>query len=57
MSDEGSEARLMALGPGLFKALKDLLERVDINGGIGEYNGGPVFAVSRARALIKRAEG
>ncbi len=33
-------------------ALRDLLDRVDRNGGIGPYNGGVPFAVKTARALL-----
>lgn len=34
-------------------ALRDLLQRVDINGGLGEYKGGPAFAVKNAREYFK----
>ncbi len=33
-------------------AIKDLLDRIDRNGGIGEYKGGPAFAVKRAREAL-----
>lgn len=36
----------------LFEALKKLVERVDMNGGIGEYKGGPPFVMKSAREAI-----
>jgi hypothetical protein len=33
-------------------ALTKLLDRVDRNGGLGEYKGGPPFVVSEARAAL-----
>jgi acetyl esterase/lipase len=40
----------------LVEALRDLLERVDRNGGIGEYKGGPAFVTGKARALLARVK-
>jgi len=37
----------------LIKASKRLLERIDYNGGIGEYKGGPVFVVKEIREAIQ----
>ena len=42
------------------EALELLLERIDFNGGLGEYKGGPAFCVGRARealALISATKG
>ena len=39
------------------KRLKQLLERVDINGGLGLYKGGPIFIMQNAREAIAKAEG
>lgn len=36
----------------LREALGKLIERIDINGGLGEYKGGPVFVMEEARKLI-----
>ncbi len=33
-------------------ALRNLIIRVDMNGGIGEYKGGPAFVMKRARELL-----
>lgn len=38
----------------LFRALERLLERVDKNGGLGEYKGGPAFAMKDARDLLNK---
>jgi hypothetical protein len=35
-------------------ALKRLVERIDANGGLGEYQGGPVFVMIEARALLTK---
>lgn len=35
-------------------ALKDLVERIDRNGGLGDYKGGPPFALARAREALMR---
>ncbi len=35
---------------------KRLLERIDLNGGLGEYNGGPAFAVKDFREAIESLE-
>jgi hypothetical protein len=40
----------------LVKAFKRLVERIDHNGGIGEYNGGPAFVMKEAREAIQSAE-
>lgn len=34
-------------------ALKDLVERIDRNGGLGDYKGGPPFALARAREALR----
>lgn len=39
----------------LVTALRDLLARVERNGGLGEYHGGPVFVVQRARDALAAA--
>lgn len=36
------------------RALADLLERVEINGGLGEYNGGVPFAIYNAGKVLGR---
>jgi hypothetical protein len=36
----------------LAAALADLLERVRLNGGLGEYKGGPAFAVKNAEDAL-----
>lgn len=41
----------------LLVALSNLVERVDISGGLGEYVSGPSFALSAAREAITKAEG
>lgn len=41
----------------LVRALKELVERVDRNGGLGAYKGGPIFVMKRARELLKKVEG
>ena len=40
----------------LLEALKRLVERIDFNGGIGEYKGGPAFVMKAARKAIAKAE-
>ena len=40
----------------LLEALKRLVERIDFNGGIGEYKGGPAFVMKEAREAITEAE-
>lgn len=43
----------------LLEALKALVERIDANGGLGEYKGGPAFVMQKARealALTARAK-
>lgn len=50
-----ANARLIAAAPDLLRALQALVERVDMNGGLGEYRGGPGFALSNARKAITRA--
>ena len=58
---EANTAHIAACDPGLItslcrafiekdQALGDLIKRIDFNGGIGEYKGGPPFAMTRARA-------
>ena len=39
----------------LLKALINLVDRVDRNGGIGEYQGGPAFVMKAARDAIAAA--
>jgi hypothetical protein len=53
---EAERDALKALNTELVEVLTDLLERVDRNGGIGEYKGGPAFVVGKARALLARLE-
>jgi hypothetical protein len=38
----------------LVEALRDLLDRVDRNGGLGEYKGGVPFATKTARELLAK---
>ena len=52
-----ANARLIAAAPRLLEALRKLVERIDTNGGIGEYKGGPPFVMAEARAAIKEATG
>jgi hypothetical protein len=52
-----ADARLIAAAPDLLEALKNLLDRVERNGGIGEYKGGPAFVVKAAKSAIAKAEG
>ena len=40
----------------LLEALRNLVERIDINGGIGEYKGGPSFVMKNARQAIANAD-
>jgi len=39
------------------KALDDLVKRIDFNGGLGEYKGGPSFVMSYAREALKTIRG
>ena len=48
--------RLRAEKAELLEALKNLVDRVDRNGGIGEYKGGPAFVMGHSRATIAKAE-
>ena len=48
--------RLTAENERLLEVLRNLLERVDRNGGLGEYKGGKAFAVSDARAALNQEE-
>ena len=59
LSDEAekADARLIAAAPDLLEALKNLVERIDKNGGIGEYKTDPVFVIKYARSAIAKAEG
>jgi hypothetical protein len=41
----------------MLAALRLLVERIDVNGGIGEYKGGPAFVMVRARDAIAKAGG
>ncbi len=47
--------RVIAHNKRLRKALTDLVDRVERNGGLGEYNGGRAFALSQARAALKES--
>lgn len=49
---ERDEAKAELARDDVRRALADLLERVDINGGLGEYNGGVPFAVANARKAL-----
>ena len=40
----------------LLRTLKRLVERIDFNGGIGEYKGGPAFVMKHAREAIEMVE-
>ena len=40
----------------LLETLEKLVERIDFNGGIGEYQGGPAFVMMRARGIIQKAK-
>lgn len=51
-----ANARLIASAPELLEALKNLVKRIDINGGLGEYKGGPSFVMTEARQAIAKAE-
>ena len=51
-----ANAKLIAASPMLLEALKALVERIDYNGGIGEYKGGPSFVMKHAREAIAAAE-
>ena len=58
-SDEEREANacMIAAAPEMYEALEGLLERVERNGGIGEYQGGPAFVVMKAKAALAKAKG
>jgi len=40
----------------LSEALRKLIERIDFNGGIGEYKGGPGFVMQAGREAIAKAK-
>ena len=40
----------------LLICFKRLVERIDFNGGLGEYKGGPSFVMKDAREVILKAE-
>ena len=40
----------------LLETLTLLVKRIDHNGGIGAYNGGPAFVMKHAREAIEKAE-
>ena len=48
--------RLSAVSAELLGALKNLVARIEANGGIGAYKDGPVFVMRDARAAIQKAE-
>lgn len=50
-----ANARLIAAAPDLLLALRELEQRVTMNGGLGEYVAGPPFALTNARAAIAKA--
>lgn len=35
--------------------IKDLVERIDLNGGIGEYKGGKAFIMQEAREICSKS--
>ena len=51
-----AEASLIAAAPDMYEALKKLVERIDFNGGIGEYQGGPAFVMEKARAALAKVQ-
>lgn len=52
-----ANAKLIANAPELLKVCKGLVERIDINGGLGDYKGGQAFIMGQARCVIAEAEG
>lgn len=52
-----ANARLIAAAPELLEVLERLIERIDINGGLGEYKGGKAFILDDARNIIRKAKG
>jgi len=38
----------------LVEALEKLIQRIDINGGLGEYKGGPAFVLCFARSIVAK---
>ena len=55
MSDRQRIEELERSNTELEEALAALVERIEYNGGIGEYNGGPVFVMARARTALRNA--
>ncbi len=53
INDNDIEFRVYTKSEAL-EALKDLVERVDINDGLGEYKGGSPFIMVRAREIIAK---
>ena len=51
-----ANARLISAAPDMYEALKKLVERIDFNGGIGEYQGGPAFVMEKARAALAKVQ-
>ena len=51
------EAPIVKAAPEMLQALKDLVERVKLNGGLGEYTGGKPLALAAAELAIEHAEG
>ena len=54
---ERADERLRDAAPDLLAALAALVARIDHNGGLGEYKGGPVFVLAKAREAIAKATG
>lgn len=40
----------------LRKIIKDLVERIDLNGGIGDYKGGKAFIMQKAREALSNKD-
>ena len=52
-----ANARLIASAPMLLHCLEQLVERIDHDGGLGDYKGGPSFVMKDARETINKAKG
>lgn len=51
-----SNAKLIEVAPDLLQALRDVLERIDLAGGLKDpvYKGGAPWAIKRARMLVSK---